>query len=175
MQVSLDDHLDYEEDSEDFVAGSLVGLFEFASEDVAEAEEAFGELVVGSGEVEDCQGDGVYWCWRGEGVEVFEDVVLELGFLGWRVLHPAWGGDAAVVGFAEFYFQFRTEAFPEGGQESRQDVGKEDAGEDVSRSTDERWETLGICFNLHNVTVLLSQGAVPQEGGQSQVEHLRKD
>lgn len=101
MEVALDDHLDYEQDAEDFVAGALVGFCESAREDVAEAEDAFAELVVGAGEVEDCQAYGVDGGWRGDGIQMFEYVFLELiEFLG-RLFAARGRGDAAAV----FLFQ----------------------------------------------------------------------
>lgn len=156
MQISLHDHLDYKQDSQNFISGPLVGFLEFAGEDVAKAEEAFGELVVGSAEVEYCQGDRVDWCGGCESVEMFDDVVLKLSVLGWRVLHSAWRRDTSVVCFAELDFQFGAETSSEGREEASQDVWKEDTAEDVSSSAYQGWETLGVCFDLNNITVLLS-------------------
>ena len=54
MEVGLDGHLKYEEDAENFVAHALVALLDLACEDVAEAPDAFGEVVVAAREVEGC-------------------------------------------------------------------------------------------------------------------------
>lgn len=73
----MDGHLEDEEDAEDFVAFALFVGREGLGEDVAEGEEAFGEVVVGGGEVECGEGKGVDGGERGEGVEMGEDVFLE--------------------------------------------------------------------------------------------------
>lgn len=59
MEEGLDAHLDGEQDAEELVAAAVGGVGHGAGEDVAQGEEAFGELVVGAVEVEEGEDDGL--------------------------------------------------------------------------------------------------------------------
>lgn len=61
---------------------------------------------------------------------------------------------------------------PKGGQEARQCVGKQDAGDDVSASLVHGRQLKGIGGDLDDVAVLFAQSSVADEGGQSQIEEL---
>lgn len=89
VQVAAHDHLHDEEHAEDLVAYAAAagGAVEVDAprEDVAEAEEALGERVVGAREVEGREHGGVEVRAAGEGREVREEVALE-------AVRAAWGG-----------------------------------------------------------------------------------
>lgn len=88
VQPRLHRELQDEQHAEDFVADALLGGLDAAGEEVAQAEEALGEVVVGAGEVEDAEGEGVQGRGGGDGVDVGEDVGLDgvQGGLRWWFL-----------------------------------------------------------------------------------------
>jgi hypothetical protein len=59
VQIGLYAHLQDEQDAQHFVAGAVVAFGNLAREDVAEAYQAFGEVVVGAGKVKGGEGEGV--------------------------------------------------------------------------------------------------------------------
>ena len=106
MCVSLYHHLQDKQHSQDFVADTLVAGLDFAGKDIAQADEALGELVVGACEVEGGEAEGVEEGGRGEGVEVLEEVLLDLCGL-WCGLSASRGRrGATLVGFADGKLEF---------------------------------------------------------------------
>jgi hypothetical protein len=77
VQEPLDSNLEDHQDAEDFVADALLVWVDFLREDVAQTPDALCEMVVAACEVEGDYAEGVYWGDGCEGVEMFEDILLE--------------------------------------------------------------------------------------------------
>lgn len=194
VQVAAHDHLHDEEHAEDLVADAAAagGAVEVDAprEDVAEAEEALGERVVGAGEVEGREHGGVEVRAAGEGREVREEVALEaVGGAGGR------GGRALALAReeGEAVLEAAADGAADGGEEAVEEVGEEDARCYVAGAAGEGGEEgpgvgggrgvilwgveareEGGFFDLDEVAVFFAEGAVPDEGREGEVEEVGK-
>jgi len=164
VEPGLHGDLEDEQHAEDLVADARLRGPDLLCEDVAQAPEALGELVVGAGEVEDGERGGVDRRGRGDGREVREEVGLDAVGVG---------GLLVVLGEApQVVLELGAEARAEGGEDAVERVGEDDGREDVAGAAGDGGQLEGVVFDLHDVAVFLAQRAVADERGEGEVEEV---
>lgn len=162
VRVPLHGELHDEQHAEDLVAGAVGRVGDGAGEDVAQREEALGELVVRPAKVEEGQREGLHGRGAGEAGHVVGQVLPYPGLA--RVLF------ALVLELFESRGEEGAETAAEGREDAADGVWEEDGAGNVGGARLEGRELPVLAgVDLDEVAVLLAQGAVAGQGGEGKV------
>lgn len=166
MEVALHRELHHQQQSQEFVSGAVGGVGDLAREDVSEAEEALRQVVVCAAEVEEGEDDGLEGCRGREGGEVLGEVFPHLGL--------ARRGLVLFAKRIEPALHHPSQPRPHAGKHATRQVRQQDAPRDIRRAAPDGGQLAIAPIDLHEVAVLLAEGAVPRKRRQRKVEQARK-